>query len=237
MFSNTHIRNTSNDITTTTSTFSRKKTNIEHEYNNTSYTFMTVSSNIGIKYSIYDQSRMDYMTYEGFLIQLETNQEFRQIFTFYLLKHDYSSFFWECVPVSYNILKSTSFHCVIIPTLFNNSPDIQSFSNHFQNASRDDLVISFKNLRGDSDLVVPCPYLQNNLKHYIHLASFLRNGNPQQIDELWKKTAQVMKHRLSESEDDLVWLSTHGKGINWLHIRIDSEPKYYQYQEFKLINS
>lgn len=199
------------------------------------YIFEMVASDDGIRSSIYNQSTSESITYEEFLIQLEINEEFRQLLTFHLLQNNYSSFFWECVPVSLNTLKSTLFQFMIIPSSFHDSPDLQSFSNQFQSASPDDLVISFKNLRGDADLVVPCPQYssQNDLKHYTHLGSFLRDGHPNQIDELWKKTAQVMRHRLLKSTDDLVWLSTHGKGVYWLHIRLDSEPKYYQCQEFK----
>ena len=30
-----------------------------------------------------------------------------------------------------------------------------------------------------------------------------------------------------------VWTSTSGLGVYWLHVRLDSRPKYYQHQPFK----
>ena len=30
-----------------------------------------------------------------------------------------------------------------------------------------------------------------------------------------------------------VWLSTEGSGVPWLHVRMDSRPKYYHTREFK----
>jgi hypothetical protein len=29
-----------------------------------------------------------------------------------------------------------------------------------------------------------------------------------------------------------MWLSTSGLGVAWLHIRLDSTPKYYQHQPY-----
>jgi hypothetical protein len=30
-----------------------------------------------------------------------------------------------------------------------------------------------------------------------------------------------------------LWLSTAGTGIFWLHVRLDSRPKYYTYQPYR----
>jgi hypothetical protein len=40
-----------------------------------------------------------------------------------------------------------------------------------------------------------------------------------------------MEKRLSASP---VWLSTSGLGVYWLHVRLDTHPKYYQYQPYKV---
>jgi hypothetical protein len=31
-----------------------------------------------------------------------------------------------------------------------------------------------------------------------------------------------------------IWLSTAGDGIAWLHVRLDSRPKYYSYGPYRL---
>jgi len=33
--------------------------------------------------------------------------------------------------------------------------------------------------------------------------------------------------------DRPTWLSTAGLGVYWLHLRLDSRPKYYRYQPYK----
>jgi hypothetical protein len=203
----------------------------------TSYFFQISPTQEGVKYSLIDESTGNSIKYEEFLMQLETNPQFREFLTRTIIASGAESFFWECIPVSFEMLTSTSFQFMIIPTSFQGSPDVQSFSSQFQSASPDDSVICFKNLRGDADLVVPCPpsVSQNDLNHFTHLGSFLRHGHPAQIDEVWKKTAEAIQRRLLDSKEDFVWLSTHGKGVYWLHIRLDSEPKYYQCQEYKMI--
>ena len=30
-----------------------------------------------------------------------------------------------------------------------------------------------------------------------------------------------------------LWLSTSGLGVAWLHLRLDHEPKYYQYAPYR----
>jgi hypothetical protein len=208
------------------------------EESSSRYFFHITTTELGLRYCLLHESTRQSVKYEEFLIQLETNQQFREMLTESIRSNGVESFFWECIPVSFNALSSTSFQFMIIPTHFPDSPDVQSFSDHFQFASPHDTVVSFKNLRGDADLVVPCPLSssQSDLNHFTHLGSFLRHGHVNQIDELWKKTAEVMQNRLLKSrEDAVVWLSTHGKGVYWLHIRLDSEPKYYQCKEFKRI--
>ena len=36
-------------------------------------------------------------------------------------------------------------------------------------------------------------------------------------------------------EQPKVWLSTSGLGVYWLHVRLDSRPKYYQFKEFAVM--
>ena len=35
--------------------------------------------------------------------------------------------------------------------------------------------------------------------------------------------------------DEVKWLSTAGMGVYWLHVRVDSRPKYYRYQGYKTL--
>ena len=64
----------------------------------------------------------------------------------------------------------------------------------------------------------------------ITCAAFLRDGPPEQIDQFWKLVGMRMQQAVS---NEPVWLSTAGLGVSWLHLRIDSRPKYYRYVPYK----
>jgi hypothetical protein len=47
----------------------------------------------------------------------------------------------------------------------------------------------------------------------------------------WKKVASEIKKYLKDN--DKVYISTHGLGVNYFHLRLDKYPKYYQTKEYK----
>ena len=66
---------------------------------------------------------------------------------------------------------------------------------------------------------------------YPHLASFVRTAPEEQIQDFWKEVSQTYDADLGESPK---WLSTSGLGVYWLHVRVDSRPKYYTYSPYRL---
>ena len=60
-------------------------------------------------------------------------------------------------------------------------------------------------------------------------ASFVRYAPHDQVTSLLKVTADEVMTNLSE---DKLWLSTSGLGVSWLHMRLDSRPKYYNYIDY-----
>ncbi len=75
-------------------------------------------------------------------------------------------------------------------------------------------------------LVAPCPERQGD---FAHLASFTATASPARQDALWQAVGEAMEARIST---DPTWLSTAGHGVAWLHVRLDSRPKYYRYSEY-----
>jgi hypothetical protein len=67
---------------------------------------------------------------------------------------------------------------------------------------------------------------------YAHIATFMREGDPAQIDALWRRTGRVLEGRLKR-ERGPVWVSTSGLGVSWLHIRLDRRPKYFTWAPFR----
>jgi hypothetical protein len=97
----------------------------------------------------------------------------------------------------------------------------KAFKEHIQK-STNKYVLSFPNLNGDTILVVPMPRAGKN---YATLKDFVDNAPKIQQKEFWKKVAKVAEKQMNKFGK--VWVSAHGLGVPYLHIRVCSMPKYY----------
>lgn len=77
-------------------------------------------------------------------------------------------------------------------------------------------------------MVVHCPKAPADA--YAHLAVFVRHGPSAQIHALWASIGPAVRQRLDERP---LWLSTAGSGVAWLHLRLDSRPKYCAYSPYR----
>jgi hypothetical protein len=96
------------------------------------------------------------------------------------------------------------------------------------NKSQNKYVISFPNLSKDTMLVVPMP---TRGKNYATLRDFIDNSSEIQQQEFWKKVAEIA--RIFMKENGKVWISVHGLGVSYTHVRISTSPKYYFDDELK----
>lgn len=83
-------------------------------------------------------------------------------------------------------------------------------------------VTSFPNLSKDTMLVIPMPLRGKN---YATLKDFIDNAPEIQQQYFWKKVAKVAKEFMDKHEK--IWISVHGLGVAYTHVRISSIPKYY----------
>ena len=151
---------------------------------------------------------------------------FRDFFIELLTASPYTAYRFETPPVNRQTF-TRSFEFVLIDSPWLNVPqDASPFSEHFRHFDAD--VISFKNLGGDAMLVVPCPEVGINA--YAHLARFINTAPATQKHHLWQRVGQSLIDLISEQT---IWLNTAGGGVDWLHVRLDSSPKYYAYQAYK----
>jgi hypothetical protein len=97
----------------------------------------------------------------------------------------------------------------------------KDFKYHIAN-SKNKYVTSFPNLSNDTMLVVPMPVAGKN---YATLKDFIDNATKLQQQFFWKKVAKVAKNFMNLNEK--VWISVHGLGVDYTHVRIASIPKYY----------
>lgn len=152
---------------------------------------------------------------------------FRQFYNTLLAQNDFSAFFWEHPAVTeYSLYHSYEFVLINTKLFEEIHADIGPFSSYFVTERE---VVAFANVRGDAQLVVPTPKT-NGYECYTHLASFTRQAPSSQIDAFWQA---VGKSYISNIGNVPKWLSTSGLGVHWLHVRIDSRPKYYQYSEYR----
>lgn len=107
-------------------------------------------------------------------------------------------------------------------------PDTGAFEQHLASD-----VSVFRNLGGDAVLVSPRQVSGIDALTYVHLANYVRGAPPQQVLLLWAEVGSAVEKRVSEMKGKPVWLSTSGLGVYWLHVRLDSTPKYYTYDPYK----
>lgn len=161
--------------------------------------------------------------------------EFQEYFISMLKQQPFESFFWEMPPVCKSSVDNIyKFVIVDAGTAFHSMKgDPNCFKDQFPDENCQE-VIAFNNLAGDAVLVVPRPpQEQKDLDHYLNLASFMRCDSATQVmllQELGKQVEQWL-----QSRERFVFVSTAGLGVPWLHVRLDTCPKYYRHMPYKKI--
>ena len=167
----------------------------------------------------------DAVSFRSYLELLEHDQDFGRWYTELLAGVKFNAFFWEHPPLcNANIDSAAEFVLLDSPTLAGLSPNLAPFKTYF---NRESDIVSFHSLGGDAFLIAPTP--SEPLTACVHLAAFVRNAAETQIERLWQETGRAMRQTLG---DQYLWLSTSGLGVAWLHIRLDSYPKYYQHRPY-----
>jgi hypothetical protein len=151
--------------------------------------------------------------------------EFRRFYNALLAAVKFAAFRWETPAVTRATLDQPFEFVVLDSPGLARRVDAAAFAEHF---SATDSVVTFPNLSGDAQLIAPCP--RTATKHYGHLADFVRHAPESQRDDFWRVVGETMQQSLS---DDPLWLNTAGMGIAWLHLRLDSRPKYYHHQPYR----
>jgi hypothetical protein len=159
---------------------------------------------------------------------LSNSEAFRGFFSESLTSNSFEAFFWEVPPITNDSFGNPfEYTQISAPILIGIEENPGPFSSQFA-SNQPSKIISFDNLGRDSFLIVPSPI--SKAKCYAHLALFLENAPADQVQLLWKSVADSIILRKSSSP---IWLSTAGLGVSWIHLRLDSRPKYFRYQPYK----
>jgi hypothetical protein len=174
------------------------------------------------------------VTYQQAIKLLIEDQSFRTVLINELKSIPMQSFYWECPALSLENSQRPFEFILMEANLQKASTQSTTFKQYFHNCKNE--IVTFQNLGGDATLIVPCP-LKTRDSHelaYGHFAEFLRNAPLDQINTLLIRIGRQARKVLKElSPRELIWLSTSGGGVPWLHVRFDSKPKYYNWKPYK----
>jgi hypothetical protein len=172
------------------------------------------------------------MTFRGVVEAWRSDEEFRASFTARLRDVPYGAYCWETPPLSRATI-DLPFECVFVENkaLEGVRPEPGPFHEHFTDERSGSSVVTFESLGRDALLVAPCP--RGDPSVYTHLAAFVRLAPAEQVHMLWRVLADAVDARLGISP---LWLSTAGLGVHWLHVRLDSRPKYYRHRRYAAVD-
>jgi len=180
-----------------------------------------------VQVSILESGRA--LTFAQVIEGWRADEAFRSVFLAGLNEVPFSGFFWEMPAIRPGGLYAVFEHVVIGSVVFDRlRADAGAFGNKFEQEGGP--IAAFDNLGGDATLVVPRPIAAKD--GYAHLAAFLRSAPRDQQHALFERLAGEVMRRLARSSSDL-WISTSGLGVPWLHVRLDSRPKYYSHQPYR----
>jgi hypothetical protein len=111
--------------------------------------------------------------------------------------------------------------------------DYTPFNQHILNTKNKDAV-SFFNISGDTILVVPIP---RKNKFYTTMKEFINFASESQQIGFWQLVAEQIELCFLTSDIDKLYISTHGLGVNYFHLRICTKPKYYHTIKFTQPNN
>lgn len=101
-----------------------------------------------------------------------------------------------------------------------------SFQEHIDNTIDDDATL-FYNLSRDTLLIIPIP--RKGLS-FATIKDFIDNADKEQQISFWKFTGYVIEKYVNENS--YAYVSTHGLGVPYFHLRISKIPKYYVTRSF-----
>jgi hypothetical protein len=192
------------------------------------------------------------ITFKEFLHNTsQGNFEILDYITNTIINYHTDALFFETPSIMVSTYETDIFEYMLIPSteLQNIVPDYGPFEEKFKRSCKnnvdingdsdsnsDHCVVSFGNLSGDSMLVAPCPIHDQNNKDVIdfsHLKRFTVNADINLIHKIWQRVAKEAITILQNNSNQRLWISTSGLGVSWLHIRLDSTPKYYNWLPYK----
>ena len=170
------------------------------------------------------------LPFSDVIVRWQHDEDFRASYIALLQQSPYPAFGWETPPVTTDSLDQDFQYALTNRPWLADRADPGPFQGYLTAAGPGARTAAFPNLGGDALLIIPLPG-QGPQDAYAHLGSFLRAAPADQQHALWKRIGKETTSRLSSRP---LWLNTAGGGVDWLHVRLDSRPKYYRYPPYLL---
>lgn len=166
------------------------------------------------------------LSYTAVLSLWQKDASFRDFFIDLLRESPFAAYRWETPPVTAATGERPFAFVLVDDPWLDRRPDSTPFDTYFSAEGHG--IVTFENLGRDALMLVPSPRTDDLA--YGHLAAFVRHAPAAQVHALWQTVGQTVVERLGSRP---LWLSTAGGGVAWLHVRLDSRPKYYAYAPYK----
>jgi hypothetical protein len=168
----------------------------------------------------------EWMTFEEVFSGWAADGDFREAYHEFLRQDHREAVFWEHPKVQVSWLDD-AYECALVDNdaLARLRPNPGPFLQQIREARYTSV---FDNLGGDARMIVPAG--EGGVKPYAHLMAFVRSAAPEEWHDFWQKVGEEVLKTVNQRP---VYLNTHGLGISWLHVRLDSRPKYYHFRGYR----
>jgi hypothetical protein len=155
------------------------------------------------------------------------NADFIEFYKDELIKLNYQAFYWEHPAIKEAFLDK-NYECILQRSkpLEHLASNESAFKDYLDSKEK---VVDFMNLGKNARLIVPTKKTDRAI--YNHLGLFIRLAEKEQIIEVFKRVGVSIFKEIKTQK--LIWLNTAGLGVIWLHIRMDTKPKYYKTKRYK----
>lgn len=157
------------------------------------------------------------------------DHDFRDFYCSLMKDSGLVSYVWETPAITTRSLERAFEFVLLSIPIWSGMPDLRTYEEYFDEDAGDHGVVAFPNIGNDALLVVPSPLTPG--VDYSNLAAFFANAPEEQQHGLWRMLGNCAKERIT---GEPLWISVAGGGIAWLHVRLDSYPKYYRYGPYKV---
>lgn len=139
-------------------------------------------------------------------------------------------FYWECAPIK-QLTDPMKIYLVKAEFTPRNA-DINTFANQINAKNKNDLVVHFPSVTGSSELIIPNPLKSDIAIKFTHMRNFMKytSGDNKMRLAFWATVAQTAIQFLKKY--GIIYLKTHGHGVNYFHFRLQKTNAYYVLQNF-----